>query len=383
MKILLYCVFYLSIFLPIFTYIFYPIVLKILTLYKNKIYKVDTYYRPKVSVLIAAYNEEKIIEEKILNLLNLDYPKEKIEFIIGSDGSNDRTLDILKKYVFLSNFKVLDLKRGGKVNVLNHLIKEANGEILVFSDANTMFDSMAIKELVKFFVDTNIGCVSGQLRYKVDKSSGVGAKSESSYWKYENYIKILESKLGRLSGANGAIYSIRKNLVNKMQKNIINDDFFISTNIMQQGYDVIMNTKAKAYEEPNDNFESQFIRHIRDGAGHYQAIVIFWKMLFFRKGSFVYFSHRILRWLVPFFLILAFVSNIFLIGDLAFFNIFFGLQLFVYLGLLIYYFFYLKKGITIKYINLIFYFFSVNLSLFIGFVQLIKKQQKSTWETQR
>ena len=301
MKILLYCVFYLSIFLPIFTYIFYPIVLKILTLYKNKIYKVDTYYRPKVSVLIAAYNEEKIIEEKILNLLNLDYPKEKIEFIIGSDGSNDRTLDILKKYVFLSNFKVLDLKRGGKVNVLNHLIKEANGEILVFSDANTMFDSMAIKELVKFFVDTNIGCVSGQLRYKVDKSSGVGAKSESSYWKYENYIKILESKLGRLSGANGAIYSIRKNLVNKMQKNIINDDFFISTNIMQQGYDVIMNTKAKAYEEPNDNFESQFIRHIRDGAGHYQAIVIFWKMLFFRKGSFVYFSHRILRWLVPFF----------------------------------------------------------------------------------
>lgn len=382
MKLFLHIVLILSILAPIYTYIIYPILLKVTTIFIRKKYKTDENYRPFVSILIAAYNEEKNIEEKILNLSKIDYPAEKIEFIIGSDGSSDRTVEIIKKYAFINNLKLFDLPRGGKVSTLNNILKEAKGKIIVFSDANTMYDSQAIKELVKYFTDKRIGCVSGQLRYKVDESSGYGAKSESTYWKYENLVKVLESKLGRLSGANGAIYAIKKGLITKIQQGIINDDFYISTEILQSGYDVILETQAIAYEEPNDEFDSQFRRHIRDGAGHYQAIALFWKMLLPRKGSFVYVSHRVIRWLVPFFLIIAFISNIALVGENTTTTTLFVCQVVGYLTMLLYYMA-MKKGYHNKLLNIVFYFFSVNLSLLLGFFRLITKQQKAKWETQR
>lgn len=382
MRIFLYVILAFSIFAPIYTYAIYPVLLKVIAVFTKKEYKTDANYRPFVSILIAAYNEEKVIEEKIINLSQLEYPADRIEFIIGSDGSSDKTVEIAKRYAHIKNLKVLDLPRGGKVNALNIMLKIAKGEVLVFSDANTMYDSKAIKELAKYFTDNRIGCVSGQLRYKIDESSGQGAKSESSYWKYENWVKVLESKLGRLSGANGAIYAIRKNLIKEIRKGIINDDFFIATSILQSGYDVIMETKAIAYEEPNDELSNQFNRHIRDGAGHYQAIGVFWRMLFPRKGSFVHISHRVVRWIVPFLLITAFISNAALVCDNAFTIILFACQIIGYIIMLFYYMA-TKKGYHNKLINIVFYFFSVNLSLLLGFFRLIRKQQKAIWETQR
>lgn len=382
MKIFLYIVLILSLFSPIYTYAIYPIILKGIAIFVKRRYKIDENYRPCVSILIAAYNEEKVIKDKIVNLSQLEYPTDKIEFIIASDGSSDRTVEIAKKYNYIKNLRVLELPRGGKVNALNKMLKEVKGEVLVFSDANTMYDSNSIRELVKHFTDNRIGCVSGQLRYKIDKSSGHGAKSEGSYWKYENWVKVLESKVGRLSGANGAIYAVRKDLIKEIRKGVINDDFYIATNVLKSGYDVILETEAIAYEEPNDDLFSQFRRHVRDGAGHYQAIGMFWKMFFPRKGSFVYVSHRVIRWLVPFFLIIAFISNAALVGDSAFSTVLFVCQVVGYIGMWFYYIA-SKKGYHNKLINIVFYFFSINLSLLFGFLRLIKKQQKATWETQR
>ena len=378
----LYIVLGLSLFAPIYTYTIYPILLKVIAVFIKREYKVDEDYRPFVSILIAAYNEEKVIKEKIINLSQLDYPADKIEFLIASDGSSDRTVEIAKNYSHIKNLRVLDLPRSGKVNALNIMLKEAKGEVLVFSDANTMYGSKAILNLVKYFTDDKIGCVSGQLRYKIDESAGYGAKSESAYWKYENWLKILESKLGRLSGANGAIYAIRKDLIKEIRRGIINDDFYIATHVLQSGYDVILETEAIAFEEPNDEFDSQFKRHIRDGAGHYQAIAVFWKMLFPRKGSFVYVSHRLIRWLVPFFLIAAFISNAALVGNTMFMTALFACQLVGYLAIWFYYLF-TKKGFQNKLLNIVFYFFLINISLLFGFFRLIRKQQKATWETQR
>jgi biofilm PGA synthesis N-glycosyltransferase PgaC len=379
--------FVLSLFAPIYTYGVYPFILKFLACFTGKDYKVDESYRPTVSVIIAAYNEEKVIAEKIRNLYQLDYQSDKIEFIIGSDGSSDQTVAIAKSFSEIKNLKVLDLPRGGKVNALNALLEKATGDVLIFSDANTMYDSKAILNLVKYFTDTRIGCVSGQLRYKVDASSGIGAKSESAYWKYENWVKVLESKVGRLSGANGAIYAVRKGLINEIRKGIINDDFYIATCVLQSGYDVILNTEAIAFEEPNDEFDSQFKRHIRDGAGHYQAIAVFWKMLFLRKGSFVHISHRVIRWLVPFFMIIAFISNVMLIGQSGTIDVFLVVQVLGYLAVGIYYLMLKKsiriKGVLGKFLNILFYFFLVNLALLLGFIRLVKKQQRATWETQR
>lgn len=381
----LYIVLALSLFAPIYTYAVYPLLLKLMA---KKEYKVDETYRPIVSILVAAYNEEKVIKEKIINLSQLDYPADKIEFLIGSDGSSDRTVEIAEKHSHFSNLKVFDLPRGGKVNALNSMLKEAKGEVLVFSDANTMYDSKAIINLVKYFTDDRIGCVSGQLRYKIDESAGHGAKSESAYWKYENWVKVLESKIGRLSGANGAIYAIRKGLVKEIRKGIINDDFYVATYVLQSGYDVILETEAIAYEEPNDEFSGQFKRHIRDGAGHYQAIAVFWRMLFPRKGSFVHVSHRVIRWLVPFFLIIAFICNAALVGQSVFMAVLFACQVVGYLVMFAYYLGMKKgiagnKGFIGKLLNIVFYFFSVNLALLLGFVRLIRKQQMATWETQR
>lgn len=384
---MLFIVLAISLFAPIYTYVIYPLLLIIVACFRKKEYKVDETYRPFVSILVAAYNEEKVIEDKIINLSQLDYPVEKIEFLIGSDGSSDRTVEIARNYSHISNLQVLDLPRGGKVNTLNSLLKKAKGEVLVFSDANTIYDSKAILHLVKHFVDESIGCVSGQLRYNIDESSGHGAKSESAYWRYENWVKVQESKIGRLSGANGAIYAIRRGIISHIKKGIINDDFYIATYILQAGYDVVIETNAVAYEEPNNDFLSQFKRHIRDGAGHYQAIAVFWRMLFPRKGSFVHVSHRVIKWLVPFLLIVAFISNALLISQSLFLLSLFTCQVVGYI-ILVSYYYALQNGKHIdglfgKILSLVFYFMAVNLSLLLGWIRLIRKQQNATWETQR
>lgn len=360
----------------------------------RKEYRIDSDYRPFVSVIVAAYNEESVIAEKIINLRKMDYPQDKIEFLVGSDGSTDRTVEIANNYSHIANLTVLDLPRGGKVNALNALLKVAKGQILVFSDANTMYDSQAIVHLVKYFRDERIGCVSGQLRYKVDANSGQGARSESAYWKYENWVKVLESQIGQLSGANGAIYAIKNNLIREIPKDVINDDFYVSTFALQAGYDVILEKEAIAFENPNDDFFSQFRRHIRDGAGHYQAMFLFWKLLLWRKGSYVYVSHRVIRWLVPFFLVLLFLSNAALMGEKMILDLCLTSQILLYALLYVYYSTLRKyddeifmpisnNNILKKIFNITFYFFSVNIALLIGFCRFIGKRQKACWETER
>lgn len=383
MKTFLYLAFFGCCLLPIYTYLIYPL---LLSLFPKKKYEIDSEYCPTVSVLIAAYNEEKIIKEKIINLEKLNYPNKKIEVLIASDGSTDKTVETAKKYISKQNIKIIELPRGGKVTALNILLEQATGEILVFSDANTLYDSEAIKHLVKHFSNDKIGCVSGQLRYSVNRYSGGGAKSENFYWKYENWVKEKESAIGCLSGANGAIYAVKGNIVKKFKPGVINDDFYMSTRIQEKGYDVIFEKKAIAYEKPNNDYEEQFKRHVRDGSGHYQALIIFWKMLFSRKGSFVYISHRVIKWIVPFAIILIFITNLLLIQTSLTMKALFILQSLFYLFILCFHFKMKGKNsnnIFLKLVSICYYFLSVNLALITGFFKLIFKKQGSKWETSR
>ena len=375
--------FSLSVFAPFYTYGLYPILLRLLP--KEKFQK-DSSYEPAVSILIAAYNEEKVIKEKVENLLQLEYPQEKLEIWIASDGSTDQTV-ILAQEAGKDWIQILDLPRGGKVAALNAMLSRAKGEVIIFSDANTMFEKHAVQKLVRNFKDQRIGCVSGQMRYKVDHTSGEGAKSESAYWKYENWVKKQESKLGRLSGANGAIYAIRKKYLPEIPSGIINDDFYVSTYLLQQGYDVILDVEAVAYEEPNDKLGEQFKRHVRDGAGHYQAMRVFWRMLLPRKGSFVYVSHRVIKWMVPFFMISAFISNLILgLREAGWFFLWIC-QAAGYVIMLLYGVMTKKKrkikGMVGKLVSITFYFVSVNAALLCGFFRFVGNKQKGTWETSR
>ncbi len=331
-----------------------------------------------VTIIVAAYNEEKVIEKKIKNILGLSYPKEKICVIIASDGSNDRTNEIVKKYES-NNIKLIEFPRMGKVNVLNNAVPRAKSGIIVFSDANTIYHSDALTKLVKNFEDHEVGCVCGKL-ILVNPNDVKSGEGEGFYWRFETWIKKAESGFGCVVGANGAIYAIRKSLFEKMPENVINDDFHISMKIMEQGYKVVYENDAVGIEEVAPDFKSEFSRHVRDGAGHYREIVHLASLLNPLKGRrfFTYLSHRVIRWIVPFLLIVAFVSNMLLVGSTGYKTLFIIQSAFYIMAIAA--FFMQKYEINIGIFNIPFFFISVNTALFIGFIKNMLNLQTVTWE---
>lgn len=358
---------------------FYPLILSLWSSFKRRdgnIKKLNGCI-PCVTMVVAAYNEEKVIEEKLKNILDLDYPKDKIVTIIASDGSNDRTNEIVRRYESKS-LKLIKYPRMGKVRVLNKTVSLASGEIIIFSDANTMYNSQAIIELVKHFRNSDIGCVCGRLNLANPKSIQSG-EGEGFYWRYETWIKEKESRLGCVAGANGAIYAIRRTLFEEMPSNVINDDFHISMKIMEKGYKIIYESDAIGVEDVAPNFKSEFLRHVRDGAGHYREIAHLIGLLNPIKGVrfFTYVSHRFIRWMVPFFLPLIFISNILLIESF-FYMVLFLFQI-VFFSSAIVSFYLQKYNVKLKLFNIPLFFFSTNLALMLGFIKNITGTQSVTW----
>jgi cellulose synthase/poly-beta-1,6-N-acetylglucosamine synthase-like glycosyltransferase len=267
---------------------------------------------PFISLLIAAHDEQAVIGERIQNALALDYPPERLEVIIASDGSEDRTAEIVLECrdprVRLLNFP----ERRGKALVLNDAMREARGDLVLLSDANTFTDPDAARKLVRWFANPKVGAVCGKLILTDPKS---GANADGIYWKYETFLKRHESLLGALLGANGAIYAIRKELFQPIAPNTIVDDFVIPLLAKQRsGCDIIYDTQAIAREESAPNVASEFRRRARIGAGGWQAIGMLWPLLNPARGwiAFTFFSHKVLRWICPFLLIATFVSTLLL-----------------------------------------------------------------------
>ena len=331
-----------------------------------------------VSLIISAYNEENIILDKLNNCLSLNYPHKKLEIIVASDGSTDETNSIINNF---GSDRILyfDLPRMGKVNVLNEIVPKANGEILVFSDANTIYEKDAIIELVKCFNKKSIGCVCGNLKLLNPNKDEIDG--ESSYWKYEKWIKKLESKMGVVAGANGAIYAIRKNLFEALPSNTINDDFHISMTIFEKGYDIIYSEQAIGSEYVAKDFFSEFKRHIRDGAGHFREMFSFISLLNPFKGKyfFSYLSHRVIRWLGCFFMISLFITNI-VLKDNEYFLLLFYIHTAFYLAILI--LFVLKSfKINIWVLNFPLFFISTNIAILVGFIKNIIGKQSVKWDS--
>ena len=367
----------------LYAYIGYPMILYFLSNYfpydRNPAV-VTSNNLPSVDMLIAAHNEERVIRSKIANSLLLDYPSNSFNIWIVSDGSSDNTNDIVREYSTTNkNVHLLEFERTGKSGVLNKAMESVSGEIVVFSDANTEYSTNAIMKLVTHFEDPEIGCVSGRLYYR-NPGETISGKGESFYWRYETVLKKMESKIGYVAGANGAIYAIRRNLFEPFPARTINDDFTASMKIVRKGFKSIYEESAKAYEDVASTMKSEFNRHVRDGAGHYLAIIHLLGLLnpFLGVRSFIYWSHRIFRWIIPFLLVLIFFINSFLLVN-PFYTLFFTLQWIFYLLAII-------GWICIKYTTLPFfvyapfYFCNLNLALLIGFIRVITNLQKSTWE---
>ena len=373
---ILFCLF---VFLILYSYLFYPVLLMILSKFWKKTKPNFTDVLPAVSMIISAYNEEKVIQAKIDNCLALDYPSDRLEIIFASDGSDDRTNGIVRKFcgrgIVLYDYK----QRRGKVNVLNETIGRAQNDIIIFSDANTMFEPAAIKNLVRHFQNPNVGCVCGALEFKSADKSKTG-ELEGVYWRYETLLKNLEGSRGCLLGANGGIYALRKELFFRCPADTIVEDFIIPMKILQQGYKVIFETQARAVEEAAQHIVQEKKRRIRIGAGDFQALFMLLPMLSPLKGfsALAFWSHKVLRWFAPFFLIGAFIANLALLAY-PLFQFTFSVQTLFYVSAMIGQIL-SWSGVHNKFFNLCYYFVSMNLALLLGFFRFLAGTQRVTWE---
>ena len=373
---------YIIIFLICYTYILYPFLLFIIAkTRKNALYTrqaFDPNYKPYVSFVVAAYNEEKVILEKIKNTLAFNYPKEKIEIIIGSDGSNDETNAIctLLEQNGLINFHSFKQRRG-KASVLNDLLRSCTGEIVVFSDANTFFSTDAIINMVRHFQKDEIGGVCGRLI--LDSKDGKADSGESQYWKYETFIKKYEGIVGSVMGANGGIYAIRKKLFEPIDKNTIIDDFVISMRVILKGYRLIYEESATGKEDACSTLKAEIKRKTRIGSGNLQSLKYLYPMLSPRMGviSFLFWSHKIIRWSVPLFIIVLLTLSSF-IGGMVFIIV--ALPQFLLLILSI---FGIISQSSNKFIRYTTYFYSVNFSVALGYCRFLGGLQKGIWEKAR
>ena len=263
----------------------YPIMLAFLSLFMKKasVFRSD---EPTVSLIIAAHNEGKIIRDKIENSLELDYPREKLEIIVASDGSSDETNDIVKSFS-VKGVKLHAYDRLGKTGIQNEATLRSSGEIIVFSDANAMYRRDAVRKLVRNFGDDGIGCVSGQLIYR-RRDEYVAAESESSYWSYEKYLKSKESALSSLIGVNGSIYAVRKRDYVYIDNKLISD-LVEPLEIVRHGKRVVYEPEAVSEEEPSGSFDKEFKRKVRILTRSIQGVLHMRVLLNpFRYGIFAY-----------------------------------------------------------------------------------------------
>lgn len=258
---------------------------------------------PRVSIVFAAHNEESVIARKMKNCAQLDYAADSLEILVGCDGCTDATA-ARARAAAPSNARVYEFEeRGGKLAVLNKLLPQTSGEIVVFCDANTEFEPDAIHTLVRHFTHPDIGCVCGELRLR----SRSGPTGEQLYWRFETLLKFLESRLNMLVGANGALFAIRRSLFVPIPPDGIVEDFLIAMNVRAAGYRVVYDPEAIAWEEVAPTARHEFKRHVRIGTGNFHALRHTWRMLnpFVGSVAMAFWSHKVCRWLVPIALVAA------------------------------------------------------------------------------
>ncbi|MFA9391107.1 MAG: glycosyltransferase [Prolixibacteraceae bacterium] len=384
--ITLQIIFWICIIALFHSYLGYPIFLYLIVLFKGP-KKFNTYLKteklPKITILMAAFNEEAVIEKKIRTIFKTTYPAHLIEVLIGSDNSNDNTNTIIDK--LSEELPQLQIRkfteRQGKVNIINQLSERAAGEIIFITDANVLFDESTLFEVVKYFADEQIGLVDTHMTNYGIKKDGISFQ-EKSYISREVYVKNLESKaFGTMIGPFGGCYAIRKELFVKVPSNYLVDDFFICMNVLSKNKKSINNLDAVVYEDVSNVLSIEFNRKIRIAIGNFQNLLHFKKILYkpFSPLGFSFISHKVLRWFGPFFLLAAFISNLLLIQHSNWYVYLLIIQLsitFLPIADII-----LKMfGIHIVLLRFATHFYTMNLSLLIGFVKSLKGVKSNVWK---
>jgi glycosyltransferase involved in cell wall biosynthesis len=311
-------VFWLCLWLVAYTYAGYPVAIWVLAAVFGRRREPPKHASgrvPFVSVLIVAHDEEAVIAERVRNALALEYPQDRMEIVVASDGSVDRTADVAAA-TGGARVRVLDFARQrGKAAVLNQVIPGLRGAIVVLSDANTFFEPAAVRRFVAWFHDHTVGVVVGRL---VLIDSSTGRNVDGLYWRYETFLKQLDARLNALVGANGAIYALRRSLFAPMPDATLVDDLVLPLLIrLRTGRDIVYDSGIVAYEETPGNLRAEFRRRSRIGAGGFQSLHVLWRLLSPARGwiAFTFASHKVLRWVCPFLLLGALACNIVLLHD--------------------------------------------------------------------
>lgn len=382
--------FWICLFIVFYSYLGYGLVLYILVrikrLFTGKKVTANTDYEPDVTLFVAAYNEKDFVDAKISNSFSLDYPREKVKHVWVTDGSNDGTPDLLRKYEGVEVYHLNE--RGGKIGAMNRGMQFVKTPIVIFSDGNTMLGHESIRRIVNLFSDPKVGCVSGEKRiFNKEKDDAAGA-GEGLYWKYESTLKKWDAELYSVVGAAGELFAIRTELFQAVERDTLLDDFIISLRVAMKGYTIQYDPEAYAIESASANVKEELKRKIRISAGGIQSVVRLKSLLnVFKYGtlSFQYISHRVLRWtlaplclliMIPVNFILALNSN-FDSSDL--YTILFYLQALFYIAAL--FGWYLEnRSIKVKLLFVPYYFFIMNLSVFLGLRRYLKGSQTVNWE---
>lgn len=379
-------IFWILIGIIFYTYLGYGIVLFLLIRIKRFFSKKESFQvnetdLPEVTLLIAAYNEQDYVKTKVENTLQLNYPAEKLHQIWVTDGSTDKTPELLAAY---PEVEVLHKpERNGKIAAMNRGIKFVKTPIVIFSDANTLLGKESIIKIAGMFSNVNTGCVSGEKRIMNDDKEAASAAGEGIYWKYESTLKKWDAEIYSAVGAAGELFAIRTALFNEVEPDTLLDDFIISLRVAMKGYKIDYDPEAYAIETASANVKEELKRKIRIAAGGIQSVVRLYPLLnIFKYGmlSFQYISHRVLRWTVtPVALLLVLVLNIVLIPVSDLYTIIMTLQVLFYLSAFTGWILENKK-LKVKIFFIPYYFFIMNYAVFMGFGRYIRKAQSVNWE---
>lgn len=378
--------FWLIVFLVVYSYFIYPALISLIGHFFHENRNVFSYKDenlPSISIIMSVYNEEDFIQRKIESVLKTSYPIEKIEFLIGSDCSTDKTNAIVKELqqeYKLLKFSVFE-ERMGKIAVVNELYDKAIGEILILTDAKAIFNKETIFELVKHFRNDKVAIVGANIQSREKSQSGSG-RQETFYMNYENRVKYLEGIIFKsVIGVFGACYAIRKTDFHPIPNNFLVDDFFISLKVLEEKKQVIYSKNASVIENVTPSISEEYRRKKRIATGNFQNLRYFWKILFkpFSKSGFCFISHKLIRWFGFLFLPILFILNIFIVETNVIYLLSICFQAAFYIAPLIDK---CLRKIKIQIIPLRFitHFVLMNIAMFIGFLNYIKGVKSNVWE---
>lgn len=379
--------FWVSLFIIFYTYAGYGILLFILIKIKRLLAGRKAIHHsddelPSCTLIIAAYNEADILEEKIANTLGLKYPSGKLNIIFVTDGSSDNSPQIVQQFPAVQLMH--SPERKGKIHAMHRAMQHVQSEVTIFTDANTFLNEEALVRIARHYRDSSVGAVAGEKRIKIADAADATA-GEGFYWKYESTLKKWDSELYSVVGAAGELFSIRTTLYLPVPADTILDDFMISLRIAEQGYRIVYEPEAFALETPSANVSEELKRKIRIAAGGIQSVVRLKSLLNpFRNLvlSFQYISHRVLRWtLTPFLLLLCFILNAWIVSrnpDWLYQLLFVGQGIFYLLaaaGWMVE-----QKSIRVKVLFIPYYFCVMNYAVFAGLLRYLRSEQKVTWD---